>query len=106
MHCVVCASLILVLSLYVTSVRGAMDLLFLQVSLRPTMASMKLGSSRHRPSPASSPTPEQHAGGGKERGRGESRSPIPRTRDDSSDEEGPPNRSTIGESCDCHVTVM
>ena len=74
--------------------------MFLQVSLRPTMASMKLGSSRHRPSPASSPTPEQPAAGGRERGRGESHSPVPRTRDDSSDEEGPPNRTTIGESCD------
>ena len=68
------------------------------------MASMKLGAGRRRASPSASPTPEHHVGGGgKEMARGDSRSPIPRTRDDSSDEEGPPSRSTKGES---HVTCI
>ena len=89
-----------------------------QVSLRPAKASMKHGSSssRTRSTPSPSPgattsdphnSPQQQ----QQQQQSSSHSPIlPRTRDDSSDEEGPPhpgNRSELShDSIYMHVSVM
>ena len=69
-----------------------------QVSLRPAMASLKLGSTRSQPTPpistALGPAEDHMTGNGRDKVL-ERHSPIPRTRDDSSDEEGPPARRGI-----------
>ncbi len=77
-----------------------------QVSLRPAMAILKHGSSRPSSSPfatnppptstssssTSSSLPANHVTGSGRGKAGDRQSPLLRTRDDSSDEEGPPNR--------------